>query len=55
MKKTYLTPDILVVELDSESLCQVGASPTANFRVNLDTNPEDDETEAATYRSNLWN
>ncbi len=56
MKKSYISPEILVVRIDSEELCLVIAASPEVVTLSLDDSTDkEDEIAAPTYRTNLWN
>lgn len=50
MKKSYKSPEVSVVELDADELCQT----VIVLSIEGETGDEDDFA-APTYRTNLWN
>lgn len=53
MKKSYKSPEVSVVELDADELCQtIVYSPTLDTENVVDN---EDAFAAPTYRTNLWN
>lgn len=50
MKKCYKAPEIVVVDLDLEGICQTSDPEKPGF--GSETDPSGD---AASYRSSLWN
>jgi len=57
MKRKYSTPEILVVELDTETLMQQIYVGSPNLNAPKDNSSDEDEEiyiEAPSYRTNLW-
>lgn len=61
MKKNYISPTVVVFDVDVENICTITASQ--QYRVTFEGDspmtydPNDTETDfaAPTYRTNLWN
>lgn len=55
-KKFYTTPSVLVVEIEADNIATLVSSPgNGNTSTQLGDNGADEEFDASSYRSTIWN